>query len=90
MKKTIGRPSKHTESTTLEITRYLSDGVPFKYACNLAGIGESTGYDWLHKHETFRSQVAVARSQAIHKLIKHDSKTPEARSNKDATPQGTC
>lgn len=47
----MGRPSKLTPERQEKITQAILAGNYFETACRYAGIGESTGYEWLARGE---------------------------------------
>ena len=73
-----GCPTKYSEELARTICMHLADGLHFKYACNLAGIDESTGHRWKERHPIFASQVRAAISEDVRILVeKVRSKSPE-------------
>lgn len=65
-----GRPSLKTPETVELILKKVSEGLPLVHAFNLAGIGESTGYEWIEKDPIFRRQIASSKSEAVQKLMR--------------------
>jgi len=68
-KKKSGPKSKRTEELTVTLCNYLSEGMHFKYACDLAGISEETGHRWRREDAQFNSRILAAISQDVRDLV---------------------
>lgn len=51
----MGRPTKLTPRVQEIVTKALEAGAFFSVACELAGIGDSTGYRWIEEGDKGRS-----------------------------------
>jgi hypothetical protein len=88
-----GRPTELTPTVQWRILAALRKGHFFKHACELAGVPEKTGAEWVRRGEgdderpatepyaTFATLVRKARIQALdHHLSKiHAGETPDSR-----------
>ncbi len=52
------------------IVKYLEQGLVFKEACIITGVGESTGHRYKSTDESFKSQCEAAVAKYYEKLIK--------------------
>lgn len=66
----IGRKTKRTDELQREILDSLKVGHIDKDACDLAGIHESTFYEWINTIPEFSEQVTKARLKAKDQSIK--------------------
>src|SRR5215469_8555901 len=58
-----GRPTKRSEETIGRLCDALTDGLPLKSACAIAGIGVQTLSDWRDGDSELESRIASAREQ---------------------------
>lgn len=65
----VGRPTKLTMAITRKLEEAFHNGFNVTEACQHAGIGQSTYYDWIDKNELFRTRMEDARS-AINRRAK--------------------
>lgn len=65
---------KYSDKTVDEICDYLENGLFQKDAAKLAGISETTFYDWLENKRSFRSRVEASLLKYKEKLIKNVNK----------------
>jgi hypothetical protein len=72
-----GRPSKYSEETIGRLLEGLSDGVPIKSACIIAGIGVSTLADWREKYPDLEERMAEARERARQKMLQRIKRAAE-------------
>jgi hypothetical protein len=72
-----GRPSKYSEETIGRLLEGLSDGVPIKSACIIAGIGVSTLADWREKYPDLEERMAEARERARQKMLQRIKRASE-------------
>ena len=59
-----GRPTKYSPETVERLLAGLTDGLPIKSACIVAGIGVSTLSDWREKYPELEERMAEAREKA--------------------------
>jgi hypothetical protein len=64
-----GRPSKYNEETLERLLGGLSDGLPIKSACIIAGISVSTLADWREKYPELEERMTEAREVARQKML---------------------
>jgi hypothetical protein len=64
-----GRPTKYEPKTIERLCTGLSDGLPIKSACIVAGISVSTLADWREKYPDLEERIAEARETARHKML---------------------
>ncbi len=66
-----GRPTKYSPETVDRLLAGLTDGLPIKSACIVAGIGVSTLSDWREKYPELEERMAEAREKARLKMLQH-------------------
>lgn len=64
----MARRSKYTPETVDKLTQAIRLGATYKLACDYAGIGERTFYDWLAAHPQFSQDIKQAEGEGA---IKH-------------------
>ena len=64
-----GRPTKYSLEVVERLCRGLSDGMPFKGACVVAGIGVATLGEWRAKFPDLESRLTEARELARQKAL---------------------
>lgn len=65
-----GARSKLTDARLEVLYKALSQGMTIKAACSLAGIGQSTYYDWATNHPEFVDLVKRAESEMKERALK--------------------
>jgi hypothetical protein len=67
----IAYTTEEMEAKKAEIVQILAEGVgtPFYAACQKAGVGISTAYEWREADETFDRTVIVARKQGYENAV---------------------
>ena len=60
-----GRPTKYTPETSKIILDAIGLGVPFRHACAMAGIDESTFSRWRDRYADFADAVKAAEARAV-------------------------
>lgn len=55
-----GRKTKYTPETVQKIVQALNVGATYKIACDYAGIGTTTFYDWINSKPEFSDAVKEA------------------------------
>src|SRR5262245_46820335 len=65
-----GRPTKFSEETIDRLCAALADGMPYKGACFVAGIGVTTLSDWRREHPELEERLELAREQARQKALR--------------------
>jgi hypothetical protein len=75
----VGRPTKYNETTIARLCEALTDGLPIKSACVVAGIGVTTLAEWREKYPEIEERMNQAREryrekalQTIKKAIAND------------------
>lgn len=66
----MGRPSKFTPQRVQQLLKAISDGLPYKAACNLTGICFDTFNEWKKENSEFLDQVKKAEAEAIVRRLK--------------------
>jgi hypothetical protein len=64
-----GRRSKYTPETVDKLTQAIRLGATYKLACDYAGIGERTFYDWMTAHPQFSQAIKQAEGAAAVKWL---------------------
>jgi hypothetical protein len=64
-----GRLTKRTPETADAICRAVAKGMPFNFACHIAGICLSSFHDWKAKDPAFREQIEAAIARGIEKRL---------------------
>jgi hypothetical protein len=72
-----GRPTKYEPDTIGRLLEGLSDGLPIKSACIIAGIGVSTLADWREKYPDLEERMAEARERARQKMLQRIKRASE-------------
>ncbi len=57
-----GAASKYTPQMIKKVSAALKKGMTYKYAAELAGISETTFYDYMHKHPEFSEAVKASKA----------------------------
>ena len=65
----LGRPTKFNNETINRLCSALSDGMPIKGACTVAGIGVSTLNEWRERYPDLEERLADAREHARLKAL---------------------
>jgi hypothetical protein len=65
----LGRPTKFNDETIVRLCTALSDGMPIKGACVVAGIGVTTLNEWRDKYPDLEERLSDAREQARLKAL---------------------
>src|SRR6478672_11435427 len=65
----LGRPTKFNDETIGRLCTALSDGMPIKGACVVAGIGVTTLNEWREKYPDLEERLSDAREQARLKAL---------------------
>lgn len=60
----MARPTKYTKARAATICGAIKAGNTRKVAAALAGVGESTVFDWLARFQSFRSAMQKAEAEA--------------------------
>lgn len=60
----MARPTKYTRARAATICEAIKDGNTRKVAAALAGIGESTMFDWMARFQSFRTAIEKAEAEA--------------------------
>lgn len=66
--------AKYSQKVIKEICGYLEDGLSQKDAARLAGISESTFYEWVDQKSEFSELVELALSKYKHRLLRFVNK----------------
>jgi len=72
-----GRPTKYSPETVERLLAGLTDGLPIKSACIIAGIGVSTPSDWREKYPELEERMAEAREKARLKMLQRIKRAAE-------------
>src|SRR5437773_11154093 len=72
-----GRPTKYSPDTVERLLAGLTDGLPIKSACIIAGIGVSTFSDWREKYPELEERMAEAREKARLKMLQRIKRAAE-------------
>jgi hypothetical protein len=72
-----GRPTKYSPETVERLLAGLTDGLPIKSACIIAGIGVSTLSDWREKYPELDERMAEAREKARLKMLQRIKRAAE-------------
>ena len=71
-KRALGRPTKYSHHVLERLCGALSDGMPIKGACVVAGIGVTTLSEWREKHPEIEQRIdearELARQQALQRI----------------------
>ena len=85
----MARPTEKTEDTIQKLEQAFMDGATVLTACEIAGIGSSTFYDWLKDDEEFSERMEIARNYIdsiarinIARAVKKEEKTGETEESK--------
>src|SRR4029077_763611 len=65
----LGRPTKFNDETIGRLCTALSDGMPIKGSCVVAGIGVTTLNEWREKYPDLEERLSDAREQARLKAL---------------------
>jgi hypothetical protein len=65
----VGRPTKYSEETIARLCEALTDGLPIKAACVVAGIGVTTLNDWRDKYPEIEERMSQARESYREKAL---------------------
>lgn len=65
----LGRPTKFNDETIGRLCTALSDGMPIKGACVVAGIGVTTLSEWRASHPELEARMSEAREHARQKAL---------------------
>src|SRR5260370_12130081 len=68
-KRAPGRPTKYSHHVLERLCGALSDGMPLKGACVVAGIGVTTLAEWREKHPEIEQRIDEARECARQKAL---------------------
>lgn len=60
----MARPTKYTKARAATICEAIKAGNTRKVAAALAGVGESTVFDWLARFQSFRTAIQKAEAEA--------------------------
>jgi hypothetical protein len=71
------RMAAHNEEAIGHLLEGLSDGLPIKSACIIAGIGVSTLSDWREKYPELEERMPEAREIARHKMLQRIKRAGE-------------
>src|SRR3989440_11214161 len=72
-----GRPTKYSPETVERLLAGLTDGLPIKSACIIAGIGVSTLSDRREKCPEVEERMAEARERARLKMLQRIKRAAE-------------
>jgi len=65
----VGRPTKYSPEVVEMLRGALSDGMPIKGACVVAGICVTTLAEWREKHPELETRISEAREFARQKAL---------------------
>jgi hypothetical protein len=65
----LGRPTKFNDETIGRLCTALSDGMPIKGACVVAGIGVTTLNEWRDKYPNLEERLSDSRERARLKAL---------------------
>ena len=65
----VGRPTKYSPEVVEMLRGALSDGMPIKGACIVAGICVTTLAEWREKHPELETRISEAREFARQKAL---------------------
>jgi hypothetical protein len=68
-KRAAGRPTKFKPEAVERLCAALTDGMPIKGACVVAGIGVTTLAEWREKHPQIEPRIDAARETARQKAL---------------------
>src|SRR5260370_26628761 len=64
-----GRPSKFNPETRARLIELVAKGLPFRHACNAAGISTQTFVTWRDQYPDFGEEIERAVALAIEKRL---------------------
>jgi hypothetical protein len=67
--KRAGRPTKFNDATLDQLCAALADGMSYKSACVVAGIGVTTLSEWRDEHPELEDRLAESREFARQKAL---------------------
>ena len=67
--RSLGRPTKFNDETIGRLCTALSDGMPIKGACVVAGIGVTTLAEWRASQPDLEARMSEAREHARQKAL---------------------